>query len=223
MTEKEIKISGLQRSMSRHMIASWTEVPQFHLEAELDCGALLKFRSELDFCPSLTTFFVKAVANTMLQHPLLNSSWREDHIAQNEEVNVSIAVDTKRGLMVPVITDVVDKTLATLNIEIENIKLKGKDGKFSIEELAGGTVTVSNLGMYRISAFTAIVNAPQAAILAIPRIQEVLSIDGNQRIYSKKVMRLNLSLDHRFVDGVSGSRFLTDLVNLLENPGLLQE
>lgn len=218
MTETTIKLTGLQKAMSRQMLASWTEVPQFHLETEVDCEPLIALRKSLPYHPSYTVLIAKAVAQALLLHPNFNASWAGDHIVQYGQVNVAIAMDTKRGLLTPVLFDVAGRSLEEVHTAFEALKLKSERGNFSIEELTGGTFTVSNLGMYRINAFYAIVNTPQAAILAIPRMQDIPTVLADRSLGIKKIMRPVLSLDHRVVDGAGGARFLMDVVALLEDP-----
>lgn len=223
MTDQIVRLTGLQKAMSRQMVASWTDVPQFQLETEVDCAAIIALRKELPFHPSITAIIVKAVAQALLKHPYVNGSWAGDHILHHDVANVAVAVDTQRGLLAPVIPDVSCRTLADVNAALDVFKQKSERGNFSQEELIGATFTVSNLGMYRINAFSAIVNAPQAAILAIPRMQDVVTVKEDRTFEIKKIMRPVLSLDHRVVDGASGARFLMDLVALLEKPQELKE
>lgn len=223
MTDQIVRLTGLQKAMSRQMVASWTDVPQFQLETEVDCAAIIALRKELPFHPSITAIIVKAVAQALLKHPYVNGSWAGDHILHHDVANIAVAVDTQRGLLAPVIPDVSCRTLADVNAALDVFKQKSERGNFSQEELIGATFTVSNLGMYRINAFSAIVNAPQAAILAIPRMQDVVTVKEDRTFEIKKIMRPVLSLDHRVVDGASGARFLMDLVALLEKPQELKE
>ena len=203
------------------MLASWSEVPQFQLETEVDCTAMIALRKRLEYRPSYTAIIARAVADALKLHPMLNASWRGDHVVQFDTVNIGIAADTKRGLMVPVIRDVAGKPLQDIDAALAVIKEKSAKGNFSMEDLAEGTFTVSNLGMYRINAFTSIVNAPQAAILAIPRMTEVVCKLADGSIGTKMIMRPILSIDHRVTDGASGARFINDFVRLIEGPETL--
>lgn len=218
MSEKHIKLTGLKRAMSRQMIASWTDVPQFHLETEIDCDEILNLRENYSFHPSFTAILTKILADCLMDHPYLNASWVDDHIVTYDSVNIAIAMDTQRGLLTPVIFNVANKSLEELNLSLENYKKKSYKGNFTSEELTGGTFTISNLGMYHITSFSAIVNTPQVAILAVPRIKSILSIMENGDIGIKKIMRPVLSLDHRVVDGATGAKFLTDFVARIEQP-----
>ena len=218
-----MKLSGLQKAMARQMVAGWSDVPQFQLETEVDCGALIDLRQRLPYHPSYTVLIVKAVGDALKNHPMVNAFWGGDHIRMQEDINVGVAVDTKRGLLVPVMRNVAALSLEENHNAFGGIKEKSGSGLYSMEELTGGTFTVSNLGMYRINAFSSIVNAPQSAILSVPRMCDVVRLDEKGKVVVKKILRLVLSLDHRVVDGASGSRFLMTLVELLENPERLLE
>ena len=217
MSDRELKLTPLQKAMSRQMLASWTEVPQFQLVAEIDCEAVMAFRKLVPYQPSFTTIMVKAMADTLQNHPKLNASWGGDHIVEHEAVNMGVAVDTPRGLLVPVIRNAANKTLQEIHREMEAIKEASREGKFKMDALSGGTFTISNLGMFNIRSFQAIVNAPQAAILAISKIADAPVVkDG--KIEAGKVMSVSLSIDHRVTDGASGARMLQDFAALMEAP-----
>lgn len=218
MNERVIKLSGLQKAMSRQMISSWTEVPQFHLETEINCAGFVNLRKELPYHPSFTAIFTKIIGDCLVDHPYLNASWVDDHIITYDSVNIAVAMDTHRGLLAPVISEVANKSLEEVNLAIESCKQKSHKGNFTSEELTGGTFTISNLGMYPIRSFSAIINAPQVAILAVPQMYNIPSIMENGTIGIKKIMRPVLSLDHRVVDGATGAKFISDFVELIEKP-----
>ncbi len=203
------------------MLASWTEVPQFQLVSEIDCGAVIAFRKEISYKPSFTTIMVKALADTLKRHPNLNASWAGDHITMFDEVNMGVAVDTPRGLLVPVIQNAANKSLEEVHREMEEIKEASKEGKFKMDRLSGGTFTISNLGMFNIRSFQAIVNAPQAAILAVSKIADV-PVVREGKIEPGKSMSVSLSIDHRVTDGASGARMLQEFVGLMESPQFLK-
>ncbi len=217
MSDRELKLTPLQKAMSRQMLASWTEVPQFQLVAEINCGAVMAFRRLVPYKPSFTTIMVKAMADTLQNHPKLNSAWAGDHIVEHDEVNMGVAVDTPRGLLVPVIRNASNKTLQEIHQEMEEIKEASKEGKFKMDALSGGTFTLSNLGMFNIRSFQAIVNAPQAAILAVSKIVDT-PVVADGKLEAGKVMSVSLSIDHRVTDGASGARMLQDFVALMEAP-----
>lgn len=215
---REKKLSMLGKSMGKQMIRSW-EAPQFSLFSEVNCKNLVKYRNSLETKMSYTTILVKAITDTIAEYPIMNSSWDDGtKLFEHEEVNMGIASDTKRGLLVPVIHRAEQKSLEEIHEAMDVIKEKSKKGNFSMEELSGGTFIVSNLGMLNISAFTAIVNAPNAAIISVGRMKEVPVIE-NGEIVSGKTMTICLNLDHRVIDGATGAKFLTALVQKLEEIG----
>jgi pyruvate/2-oxoglutarate dehydrogenase complex dihydrolipoamide acyltransferase (E2) component len=215
MSDQIKKLSQLGKAMGKHMTASW-EAPQFQLETEVDCARLIEYRNTLDFKPSFTTIIAKAVADTLKKFPQINASWGGDCIVLHDDINIGIAADTGRGLLVPVIKDAENKSIAEMHEAMEHIKSKSERGNFSIEDMSGGTFTISNLGIFNITSFKAIVNAPEAGILAVSKMTDT-PVVRNGQIVPAKIMRLNLSLDHRVTDGATGARFLTELATVLES------
>ena len=200
------------------MAKSW-EAPQFSLFSVVNCKNLIRYRNSLPVKMSYTTILVKTLADTLAEYPLLNSSWDDGtKLIEHEEVNMGIAVDTKRGLLVPVIKEAEQKSLEEIHEAMNGIKEKSKKGNFNMEELSGGTFILSNLGMLNISAFTAIVNAPNAAILSVGKMKDEPVIEQGE-LSVGKTMTLCLNMDHRVVDGAAGAKFLTELVRRLEEIG----
>ena len=215
MPDTEKKLNGMKKAMARQMTKSW-EAPQFHLDTAVDCAALIAYRKSLPFKTSYTTILVKVIAEVLANYPELNSSWNETNILAHSDINMGVAVDTKRGLVVPVIPNADQKSLEEIHAAMEAIKEKGKTGMFRMEDLADGTFVISNLGMYNVTSFTAIVNAPNAAILSVGKMADVAVVkDG--RIVPGKQMYLGLSGDHRVTDGATGARFMTELAQRLES------
>ena len=215
MSEVIQKLTQQKKAMSRQMIKS-LEAPQFQLETEVDCTRLVEYRNGLGFRPTFTTILAKLTADTLVNFPGLNSSWGGDCIVVHDEVNIGIAVDTKRGLLVPVIRNASQKTLLEVHKAMEEIKGKRDSGKFTLDEMSGGTFTISNLGAFNITSFRAIVNVPEVGILALSKMVDTPVVRGGQ-IISAKLMRLCLTIDHRVVDGAYGARFLTELAAAIEN------
>lgn len=215
---REKKLSPLGKSMGRQMAKSW-EAPQFSLFSVVNCKNLIRYRNSLPVKMSYTTILAKTLADTLAEYPLLNSSWDDGtKLIEHEEVNMGIAVDTKRGLLVPVIKEAEQKSLEEIHEAMNGIKEKSKKGNFNMEELSGGTFILSNLGMLNISAFTAIVNAPNAAILSVGKMKDEPVIEQGE-LSVGKTMTLCLNMDHRVVDGAAGAKFLTELVRRLEEIG----
>lgn len=216
MSEK--KLSALGRSMGRQMIKSW-EAPQFTHFSVADCGNMIAYRKSLPVKVSYTTILIKAAADTIAEFPIMNASWDDGtKIIMHDHIHIGVAVDTKRGLLVPVIRDADQKSLEEIHQAMEEIKEKSPKGNFSMEDLSGGTFVISNLGMFNIHAFSAIVNAPNGAIISVGKMEEV-PIVKNGEIVIGKTMKIALNMDHRVIDGATGARFLTALVERLENSG----
>ena len=206
MSDTIAKLTSMKKSMARHMTESWDGVPQFNIEGEIDCCPMIKFREELPFKTSYTTLMIRAAALCLKKHPEINASFGRDHILCHGSINIGVAADTGKGLLVPVIRDAA-----------EEIKERAKRGNFALEQLADGTFTISNLGMFPVSAFTAIVNAPQAAIMALARMRDV-PVVKNGTIICGKQMNMRLSADHRIIAGADLAKFMADFIVLLEEP-----
>jgi pyruvate/2-oxoglutarate dehydrogenase complex dihydrolipoamide acyltransferase (E2) component len=215
MTDQIQKLTPLKKAMAKQMTRS-LEAPQFQLETDVDCTKLLEYRKNAGYKPTITTILARLVAQTLLHFSLLNSSWGGDCVVMHDEVNLGIAVDTSRGLLVPVIRNAEMKTLLEIHEAMNLMKEKRERGNFSMDELIGGTFTISNLGSYNISSFKAIVNVPEVGILAVSKMVETPVIRNGQ-IISANIMRMCLSIDHRVVDGAYGSRFMSELAGSIES------
>ena len=223
--QKESAVSNTWRIMAERTTQSWTSVPHFYLVREVNASRLIAWREQIQkrspVKVTYTDLLVKVVAAALREHPRLNASWHAGSITMNDEINVGLAVAVEEGLIVPVIHQA--DTLAVQDIaRIRNdLVIKAQAGKLRLQDIQGGTFTISNLGMYGIDAFNAIINQPQAAILAVGRIAErVVPLGGQPSVQPMTV--LNLSCDHRVVDGARGAQFLATLSELVEEPlGLL--
>ncbi len=222
---QESAVSKIWRIMAERTTQSWTSVPHFYLVREVNVSRLISWREQIQKRTSekvtYSDLIVKIVAAALHEHPRLNASWNAGSITLNNEINVGLAVAVEEGLVVPVIRRA-DK-LSVLEIaRIRNeLVTKAQAGKLWPKDIQGGTFTVSNLGMYGVDAFNAIINPPQAAILAVGRIVErVVPLAGQPSV--QPMIVLNLSCDHRVVDGARGAQFLAALAGLVEEPlGLL--
>ena len=213
-------LSQSWRVMAQRLSQSWQSVPHFYLTREVDATALLQWQTvarKKREKITLTDLLIKAVAAALGQHPRLNAYWIDDDIQLNDEINVGIAVAIEDGLLVPVIHNADGLSVADISLTRQAIVSRTLAGKLKVSDLQGGTFTISNLGMYGIDAFSAIVNPPQAAILAVGKIADrVVPINGEVAI--RPMMVLTLSLDHRVVDGARGAQFMDSLVSYLEEP-----
>jgi pyruvate dehydrogenase E2 component (dihydrolipoamide acetyltransferase) len=169
--------------------------------------------------PSYNVLLAALVARALVDHPRLNASLRDDEIVFHETVNIGIAVDTERGLVVPVLCDVQTKSLPVLAEETDQLLTRAAQGKALPDELAGGTFTITNLGVYDIDAFTPIINLPECAVLGVGRlVPELILIDGQPA--NRTMLTLSLTFDHRLVDGAPAARFLQRVKQFVEQPYL---
>jgi pyruvate dehydrogenase E2 component (dihydrolipoamide acetyltransferase) len=205
------------------MSESRSQIPEFTLEAEIDMEALAELRDELrdlgrEPLPSFNDLVVKAVGLSLRKHPGLNSSWADGRIHRNEQVNVGIAVATDDALYVPTLVDADSLSVFEIAERARVLVARVMDGSISPEELHGGTFTVSNLGMYGVRRFTAVINPPQVAILAVGEVARRPAVDSAGALVARHEMDVALSCDHRVVYGAQAAQFLQTLKNLLERP-----
>lgn len=213
------------RIMAERMTHSWTTVPHFYLMREVDASHLVEWRSRISSTvekksgikPTYTDLLVRLIGVTLREHPRLNAAWANGNIQFNQEVNVGIAVAVEEGLIVPVIRNADSASISEIALQRKELVERAQKRKVRPTDLADGTFTLSNLGMYNVDAFSAIVNPPQAAILAVGRIVDrVVPLNGE--IVIRPMMVMTLSCDHRVVDGARGAQFLDDLGNLIQDP-----
>jgi pyruvate dehydrogenase E2 component (dihydrolipoamide acetyltransferase) len=227
--DQRIPLSGMRRVIAERLLASKTQLPHFYLHIEVDAAPLMKARSELNAVteavggPKLTVndFVLKAVVTAAQRVPAVNASFAGDAIIQYGSVNLSVAVAVEEGLVTPVIRDAHKKTLREISESVKDLATRARNKKLKPEEYQGGTITVSNLGAYGIESFSAIINPPQAAILAIGSIVKKPVVGPNDQIVVGQRMSVGLSADHRVVDGAVGAAYLGELRKLLENPTLM--
>ncbi len=213
-------ISPIWRIMAERTTQSWQQIPHFFLLREVNASRLVAWRDGVrkqHEGVTYTDLLVKVVAETLRTHPRMNASWQSGSIVRHAEVNVGIAVATDDGLVVPVIHGADTLSLAEITERRRELVRRAQAGKQRPDDLAGATFTISNLGMYGVDAFNAIVPGPQAGILAVGRIAErVVPLHGVPAI--QPVMVLSLSCDHRVVDGARGAEFISALADLVEEP-----
>lgn len=211
-SERE-ELSQIRRVVAHRMIESATTIPQFHLTVDADASALLKAhrqRRQTGQGISVTAFLVKALAGLLKRYPRFNASWKEEHIEIHRDVNINVAVATDRGLLVPVLRDCASKTIDEIDEQLNGLVSRAREGKTLPEEFAGGTFTLSNLGMYGIREFNGLINPPQSALLAVGEIRERPFV--NQGVIGiRPEMSLTLAADHRVVDGAEAAQFLDTL------------
>jgi pyruvate dehydrogenase E2 component (dihydrolipoamide acetyltransferase) len=209
--------------MADRMTQSWTTAPHFYLVREVNASRLISWREKAKLqIPNLTytDLLVKLVAAAIVQHPRVNVSWKDGTIIHHPDINIGLAVAIEDGLVVPVIHRADTLSLAEIAARRVDLANRAQAGKLRPADIQGGTFTISNLGMYGVDAFNAIVNPPQAAILAIGRIADrVVPVNGQPAVQATMV--LTLSCDHRAVDGARGARFLGNLADVIEEPLVL--
>jgi len=213
-------LSAIARLMAERTAQAWTTVPHFFLTRDVDATALIAARETpgLDPRPTHTDLLVAIVARVLKKHPKMNASWTGSAIRVNPNVNVSIAIAVKDGVIGAVIPNADSADLKTIAARRRDLADRAKAGRLHPPDVEGGTFTISNLGMYNIDAFQAIITPPQAAILAIGRIADrVVPVNGQPAI--RPMMTITLSSDHRVVDGAQAALFLNDVVEALGQPG----
>ncbi len=212
--------SRIWQKMAERVTAAWTSIPHFYLLREVNAGALLAWQTDARARSTekitVTDLLVKLTASALRAHPRLNASWNGG-ITLNPEINVGLAVAVEDGLVVPVIHRANTLGLAQIAARRAELVAKAQAGRLTPDDLSGGTFTISNLGMYGVDAFNAIVNPPQVAILAVGSIAErVVPLNGQPAVLP--MLTLSFSCDHRAVDGARGAQFLQTLASLIENP-----
>jgi len=213
-------LSRMRQTIAERMSESKKNIPHFYVTFEVNADKIVSYYENLNKDNEDITYndiFMKAVALTLQKHVAFNSSFKGDHIEIKENINIGMAFATEDGLLVPVIHDCDKKTLQEISAASKTIKDRVKNNKLKPKDMIGGTFSISNMGMYGVKEFAAIINPPEAAGLAIGSIQKVPVVKDDQVIIGN-VMNMTLSADHRVVDGAEAALFLKDLKDILENP-----
>ena len=218
----DLPLSQMRKTIARRLSESIGPVPTFYLTAEIDMTAVGTLREQMaatgdQYKVSVNDLVIKAVAIALTRHPAVNSHWMGESIRQFGAAHIGMAVATDDGLIVPVIRDAHLKGLGTINAEARDLAKRARERKLAPAEYSGATFSVSNLGMFGIDQFTAIINPPEAAILAVGA-TETKPVWENGQWVPRQQMRVTLSCDHRVIDGAVGAKFLQTLRQLLENP-----
>ncbi len=226
-TDELIPLTSIRKTIARRLTESMQSSPHFYVTKTVDAGPLSDLRAQLNERlvaaekkkVSVNDIIVRAVAVVLRDHPVVNSSYTPEAIVQHGRIHVGIAVATETGLVVPVIRDADTKSLTSISAETRALAGKARDRKLGLDEMTGGTFTVSNLGMYGIDHFTAVINPPEAAILAVGAVRSEPGVkDGELAVVRK--MTMTLSSDHRVIDGAKAAEFVRDLAAVLEDPWL---
>ena len=218
---EEVPVSQMRKVIAKRLSESLFTAPHFYLTMSVDMDAAVAARTRLNEQSGVKISFndmvVKATALALQQNPKVNSSWLGDRIRYNHHINIGVAVAVEDGLLVPVVRFANTKTLTQIGAEVKIFAQKAKDKKLQPSDWEGSTFTISNLGMFGIDQFTAIINPPDACILAVGGISQVPVVKNGQ-VVPGNVMKLTMSCDHRVVDGATGAAFLQTLKSLLEEP-----
>ncbi|XWN38647.1 MAG: pyruvate dehydrogenase complex dihydrolipoamide acetyltransferase [Balneola sp.] len=221
LESKEVKVSQMRKVIARRLSESKFTNPHFYETIDIDMKAAMAARSSMneanDVKISFNDIVVKACAIALTRHQAINSSWHDDVIKEHGDVHVAVAVAIDEGLMTPVITHADRKGLSEISSETRELAGLARDRKLQPEQMEGSTFTISNLGMFGIEEFTAIINPPNACILAVGAIRDVPVVENGAVVPGKR-MKITLSSDHRIVDGAKAAQFLNTVKNLLENP-----
>jgi pyruvate dehydrogenase E2 component (dihydrolipoamide acetyltransferase) len=224
-SEKIEALSAVARLMAQRTAQSWTSVPHFFVVRDVDVGALVAARDRLGpdlekahgVRPTLTDFLIGLVGRVLARHPHMNASWTGEGISLNQGVHIGVAVAVKDGVVVPVIHDADSAALGEIALTRSGLTQRARAGRLRPADVAGATFTISNLGMHHVDSFTAIINPPQAGILAVGSIADrVVPVRGRPGI--RPMLTLTLSSDHRVVDGATAASFLNDVAEAIGEP-----
>ena len=222
---QDVALTQIRKTIARRLSESIGPVPTFYLTAEFDLGRVDDMRKAMaalgdEFKVSVNDVLLKAVATALAQHPEVNAHWLGDRIRMFNRVHLGVAVATDDGLIVPVVFDADRKSMRQISSEVKELARVARERRLKPEQYTGSTFSVSNLGMYGIDQFTAIINPPETGILAVGRAEDkAVVVDGTVAI--RKRLRLTMSCDHRAVDGAVGARFLQTLGRMIENPMMM--
>ncbi|MGE4327614.1 MAG: pyruvate dehydrogenase complex dihydrolipoamide acetyltransferase [Pseudodonghicola sp.] len=225
---EEVKLDGMRKTIAARLTEAKQSIPHFYLRRDIKIDALLKFRGELNkqlesrgVKLSVNDFIIKACALALQAVPAANAVWAGDRILQLKPSDVAVAVAIDGGLFTPVLKDAEMKSLSTLSAEMKDLALRARDRKLAPHEYQGGSFAISNLGMFGIDNFDAVINPPHGAILAVGAGVKKPVVDANDQITVATVMSVTLSVDHRVIDGALGAQLLQAIVENLENPMLM--
>jgi pyruvate dehydrogenase E2 component (dihydrolipoamide acetyltransferase) len=222
LEDRDVPLTQMRKTIAKRLVQSIGPVPHFFLTTEIDMERALELRARLNerIAPEkvgVNDLLVKVVAEALVRHPEVNASWHDDAIRRHGSVDVGIAVAVEDGLITPVLRDADRKGLLQIGREAADLIDRGRQRRLAPEEYTGATFSVSNLGMFEIDQFTAIINPPEAAILAVgATVEKPVALDG--QVVVRRRMRVTMSCDHRVIDGATGARFLATFKAMLENP-----
>lgn len=232
-TYKDVDVSNIRKVIADRLLQSKTTIPHYYLGAECNVDKLVDLRNKLNKVSQIKVSFndiiIKACAIACTKVPEANSMWMGSKIRFNNQVDISVAVQTDNGLITPIVFNAHTKRLGEIAKDVKDLAAKAKEGKLKPQEFQGGTFTVSNLGMFGITSFTAIINPPQSCILAVGKIDKKVVVNEDYKEGMDKdlkyrvvnVINCMLSCDHRTVDGAVGAKWVSEFRTLMENPELM--
>ena len=221
-----VKNTTMRKTIAERLVKSKNEAPHFYLSLDCNVDKLLEIRTSInsksnnDFKISVNDIIIKTVSASLIKVPKANASWENENTKYFKNTDISVAVAIDGGLITPIVRDVQSKGLMSISLEMKNLSSKAKDGKLLPEEYVGGSFSISNLGMFGIKEFSAVINPPQGAILAVGA-GEQRPVVINGQISIATIMTVTLSCDHRVVDGAVGAEFLSAFKEYIENPALM--
>jgi pyruvate dehydrogenase E2 component (dihydrolipoamide acetyltransferase) len=217
----EVPLSNMRKTIARRLSESKFTAPHFYVTVEIAMDAAVALREQLqqveDVKFSYNDLVVKACAKALTRFPMVNASWGTDKIVTHPEVHIGVAVAIPDGLIVPVVRNADRKSILEISREVKDLAGRARDKKLKPEEFMGSTFSVSNLGMYDVTEFTAIINPPESGILAVGAVRKVPVVKGDEVVPAHR-MKVTMSSDHRVIDGALSARFLAEVRRLLESP-----
>jgi len=218
-----VRLSPLRKLIAARMVEAKRTIPHFHLIAEIEMDALLKLRTEVnsDYPErriSINDCVIKACASALMMHPAVNIQFQGEEIHQYHQADISVIVAVEGGLSMPIVRAADRKSVHAIAEEVKALSKRAGAGQLKLNEILGGSFTISNLGAYAVDQFDAIINPPQCAILAVGAIKPRVAVNPDGAVCVAKLLRATLSIDHRAIDGMAGAAFLATLRQALEQP-----
>jgi pyruvate dehydrogenase E2 component (dihydrolipoamide acetyltransferase) len=214
--KETINLNNIRKVMAENMLNSWRTIPQFTQMVSVNMENALRVKKEIDGI-TLNDIIIKTVGNAVKANSIVNSRFEDNQIIVFDEINVSVAINSKHGLVVPVIKNVEKKLVSEISKEVKSLAVKAENNQLTFDDYANGTITVSNLGSLGIVAGTPIINSPQSTIVFVGSIQNMPIVSEDGEIVVAPIMTISICYDHRFIDGVTGAQFTNELKNTFQN------
>ncbi len=224
---EEVPVTQMRKTIAKRLVTSIGPVPTFYLTVDVDMTRMMEARERMNAAlekqglkVSVNDLLIKATALALKRHPEVNAAWHEDHIKRYHRVHMGVAVAVEDGLITPVVRDADLKGAAQIGAEVREMAGRAREKKLQPDEYTGATFSISNLGMFGIEEFTAIINPPEAAILAVGKVEDRVVVEEGEAMIAPR-LKMTMSCDHRVVDGATGARFLQTLTGFLEEPAMV--